>query len=169
MKIANWKLKISVLRTGLGSSRFTRRYLGNTLPCGRFVFSSSAYWNVLLQRVGSCITTDYWGLLNRVSPFGNPRIKGCYAPPRGVSSLRYVLHRLLMSRHPPFALSHPAPSKTAGFWRYRNPEISIFSKSFGLWWGWTHQPSQYWLIFSCLLNRNCLPCVGSCVLRRRKF
>ncbi len=47
---------------------------------------------------------DYCGLRSKVSPFGNSRIIGCYAPPRDVSPLRCVLHRLLMSRHPPFAL-----------------------------------------------------------------
>jgi len=52
-----------------------------------------------------------------VSPFGNLRIKGCSAPPRSVSPPRYVLHRLLKPRHPPYALvSHqetytPAPTK----------------------------------------------------------
>ena len=40
-----------------------------------------------------------WG-----SPFGNLRIKGCWAPPRSLSQPRYVLHRLLESRHPPYAL-----------------------------------------------------------------
>ena len=39
-----------------------------------------------------------------VSPFGDLRIKGCSAPPRSVSSPRYVLHRLLKPRHPPYAL-----------------------------------------------------------------
>ena len=115
-----------------------------------FVFSSSAYWNVLLQRVCSIAphessvlrvarivyhvawnaflhqmlhVTGYMlceaahlgemrgsaGLPQRVSPFGNSRIVGCYTPPRDVSPLRCVLHRLLMSRHPPFALiaNHP--------------------------------------------------------------
>ena len=45
-----------------------------------------------------------YGLRNWVSPFGNLRIIGCYAPPRSVSPLRCVLHRLSVSRHPPFAL-----------------------------------------------------------------
>ena len=47
------------------------------------------------------------GLLDRVSPFGNLRIKGCYTPPRSLSQLRHVLHRLLKSRHPPYALKFP--------------------------------------------------------------
>ncbi len=45
----------------------------------------------------------------RVSPFGNPRIKGCYAPPRGLSQLRHVLHRLLNPwgiHHTPLVTSH---------------------------------------------------------------
>jgi len=40
------------------------------------------------------LRTGRAGLQRGVSPFGNPRITGCYAPPRGISSLRYVLHRL---------------------------------------------------------------------------
>ena len=51
-------------------------------------------------------------MLGQVSPFGHPRITGCYAPPRGVSPLRRVLHRLLMSRHPPFALMPTIPILT---------------------------------------------------------
>ena len=43
-------------------------------------------------------------LLYGVSPFGNLRIKGCWAPPRSVSPPNCVLHRLLLSRHPPHAL-----------------------------------------------------------------
>src|SRR3979490_2370783 len=41
----------------------------------------------------------------RVAPFGNPRIKRSLAAPRGLSQQRYVLHRLLVPRHPPCALS----------------------------------------------------------------
>jgi hypothetical protein len=41
----------------------------------------------------------------RVSPFGNPRIKACLTAPRGLSQPYYVLHRLLMPRHPPCTLS----------------------------------------------------------------
>lgn len=39
-----------------------------------------------------------------VSSFGDLRIKGCYTPPRSLSQLRHVLHRLLVSRHPPYTL-----------------------------------------------------------------
>ena len=49
------------------------------------------------------------GLLYGVSPFGNLRIKGCWAPPRSVSPPNRVLHRLLQSRHPPHALSQKNP------------------------------------------------------------
>ena len=89
---------------GLGSSRFSRRYSGNKRlffvpPLTRmFYFSGFAL---------AC--ASHCGLHNGVPPFGNPRIAGCYAPSRGVSPLRCVLRRLLMSRHPPFALiaNHP--------------------------------------------------------------
>src|SRR4030088_395391 len=40
-----------------------------------------------------------------VAPFGNPRIKRLLAATRGLSQQRYVLHRLLVPRHPPCALS----------------------------------------------------------------
>ncbi len=45
------------------------------------------------------------GLLYEVSPFGHLRIKDCLASPRSLSQPRYVLHRLLESRHPPYALT----------------------------------------------------------------
>ena len=51
-------------------------------------------------------------LRNQVSPFGNLRIKGCFAPPRSISSQRHVLHRLLKSRHPPCALKFPVKKFT---------------------------------------------------------
>ena len=49
--------------------------------------------------------TNYWGLLNKVSLFGHLRIKDYLASPRSLSQPRYVLHRLLESRHPPYALT----------------------------------------------------------------
>ena len=49
----------------------------------------------------------YQGLLDRVSPFGNLRIKDCFASTRSLSQQRHVLHRLLKSRHPPYALKFP--------------------------------------------------------------
>ena len=47
-----------------------------------------------------------------VSPFGHPRIKVCYATPRGLSQLRHVLHRPFESRHPPTALNVHKSTKT---------------------------------------------------------
>ena len=41
----------------------------------------------------------------RVAPFGHPRIERLLAATRGFSQQRYVLHRLLVPRHPPCALS----------------------------------------------------------------
>ena len=89
---------------GLGFFLFARHYLGNT------------YLSLLLL-VLRCFTSqgalsyhkdkNCEGLLHRVSPFGNLRIKGCYTPPRSLSQLRHVLHRLLKSRHPPYALKFP--------------------------------------------------------------
>ena len=52
------------------------------------------------------------GLLGRVAPFGDPRIVGCYTPPRGLSQLRCVLHRHTVSRHPPPTLMFARMSNT---------------------------------------------------------
>ncbi len=45
----------------------------------------------------------YWA--HRVAPFGYLRIKAWSAAPRSFSQLSHVLHRLLVPRHPPKALS----------------------------------------------------------------
>ena len=42
-----------------------------------------------------------------VSPFGDLRVKGCQSPHRSLSQTCRVLHRLLESRHPPYALKFP--------------------------------------------------------------
>jgi hypothetical protein len=42
----------------------------------------------------------------RVAPFGNPRITACAAAPRDFSQLCHALHRPLVPRHPPCALSN---------------------------------------------------------------
>ena len=44
-------------------------------------------------------------LPGRVAPFGNPRLKACLAAQRGLSQPYHVLHRPLIPRHPPRALS----------------------------------------------------------------
>ena len=41
----------------------------------------------------------------RVAPFGNPRIAGCFASPWLIADC-YVLLRLLVPRHPPYALDN---------------------------------------------------------------
>ena len=45
----------------------------------------------------------------RVTPFGNPRINGCIAYPWLIADY-YVLHRLLVPRHPPYALCNLSKS-----------------------------------------------------------
>ena len=62
-----------------------------------FHFPRFASYTLMLQ--------DDIGLLYRVSPLGDLRIKGCYTPPRSLSQLRYVLHRHFVSRHPPCTLN----------------------------------------------------------------
>src|SRR5947209_2109908 len=55
---------------------------------------------------GLCVQPGVPGHSSRwVAPFGNPRIKRLLAATRGLSQQRYVLHRLLVPRHPPCALS----------------------------------------------------------------
>ncbi len=71
------------------------------------VFFSSRYWNVLLPWVRILNQVKIRDQVSRVSPFGNLRIKGCLAPPRSVSPLYCVLHRYVVSRHPPYALIFP--------------------------------------------------------------
>ena len=81
--------------TGLGSSRFARRYSGN-----HFCF--------LFLRVLRCFTSP-----------GSPRFRAqrgypirrsadirLLTAPRSLSQLSHVLHRLLMPRHPPDALAN---------------------------------------------------------------
>ena len=87
---------------GLGSSLFARRYLGNKLlfsfSPGTEMFHFPGYALLCLMH------KSVVGLPQRVAPFGNPRIIGCYTPTRGLSQLRHVLHRQSMSRHPPYTL-----------------------------------------------------------------
>ena len=56
----------------------------------------------LRHKVGACRD-----LRGKVSSFGNLRINDCYPSPRSLSQVRYVLHRLSKSRHPPFTLNCP--------------------------------------------------------------
>ena len=76
----------------------------------------------LFLRVLKCFTSpgalpglhrDLRGLHGGVSPFGHRRIKGCSAPPRRLSQLRHVLHRLSKPRHPPYTLNFPLRSKSS--------------------------------------------------------
>ena len=46
---------------------------------------------------------------SRVAPFGNPRISVCIDYPWLIADF-YVLHRLLVPRHPPYALRNFAKS-----------------------------------------------------------
>ena len=55
-----------------------------------------------LPAIGGVIDKIDW-----VSPFGDLRVKGCQAPRRSLSQPRHVLHRLLESRHSPYALRLP--------------------------------------------------------------
>lgn len=88
-------------------------------------FSLAATWGIkyfsLFHRLLRCFTSagtlpdlrrDSRGLLGRVSPFGDLRIAGYYAPPRSLSQLRRVLRRSLVSRHPPYALNPTIPKLT---------------------------------------------------------
>jgi hypothetical protein len=64
---------------GLGCPLFARHYWGD--HC--FVFFSSRYLDVSVPWV--CSLSGDWSSTSRVAPFGDPRITGYYAPPRGLS------------------------------------------------------------------------------------
>src|ERR1041384_2050773 len=72
------------------------------------VFSSSGYLDVSVPRVslpyGITGHDSSW-----VAPFGNPRISVCFDYPWLIADF-YVLHRLLVPRHPPYALCNFAKS-----------------------------------------------------------
>ena len=64
----------------------------------------------------------------RVAPFGNPRIKRSLAATRGLSQQRYVLHRPLVPRHPPCALSSLTflSSHLNDVWKSTTPPGAVF-------------------------------------------
>ena len=72
-----------------------------SLPSGTemFHFPEFAPMHLCIQ----CMVTEL--SFGQVSPFGNPRIKVCLSTPRGLSQTDSVLHRLLVPRHPPYALN----------------------------------------------------------------
>jgi len=72
----------------------TEGKIWNTIPHSFSFRSILTPFSFLLFPVQLACNARYAGLPRKVSPFGNPRIIGCYAPPRGVSPLRRVLHRL---------------------------------------------------------------------------
>ena len=87
---------------GLGSSAFARRYLRN-----RFSFSSSAYLDVSVQRVPFCTLWIHVQIHEVFScRFPHSEIRGsiriCQSP--RLIAAYYVFHRLLVLRHPPYAL-----------------------------------------------------------------
>ena len=103
------------VQTGLGSSPFARRYLGNR---GCFLFLGVLRWFSSPRSPSPPI------LFNRELPditrtgFPHSEIPGskvvCTSP--GLIAAYYVLHRLLVPRHPPYALTnltnkdaHPLP------------------------------------------------------------
>ena len=51
-------------------------------------------------------TTDSYVLHRKVSPFGNLRIKRLLTTSPKLIASCYVLHRLFVSRHPPYALEY---------------------------------------------------------------
>ena len=108
LQLSNWvRLQIEVsfihalqpsstlLTISLGSTRFARTTQGISLW---FLFLRVLrYFN----SPGSLPFRDYW-----VSPFGDLRVKAYLAAPRSLSQPYYVLHRLLLPRHPPCTLSN---------------------------------------------------------------
>ena len=77
-----------------------------SIPAGTEMFQFPAFTSIHL-----CIqwtTTGYYPnrltAASRVASFRDPRIKACYAAPRGLSQLRHVFRRLSAPRHPSHAL-----------------------------------------------------------------
>ena len=87
---------------GLGSSDFARRYFRN-----RVSFSSSGYLDVSVHRVPSCTLCIYVQVLE-VCSSGSPHseIDGSFRICRSPSLIAayHVFLRLLVPRHPPYAL-----------------------------------------------------------------
>ena len=102
-------LVISAVRTpkcthfGLGSSAFARRYSQN-----RCFFLFLRLLRCFSSPGSLCMTMDSpcsdGGLLRRVSPFRYLRILGYLLLPE-LFAAYHVFHRLLVPRHPPYALS----------------------------------------------------------------
>ena len=88
---------------GLGSFPFARRYLGNRI----FSFSSSGYLDVSVPRVPSAWLCIHHTVTEVCSArFPHSEISGstdiCSSPL--LIAAYHVLHRLLVPRHPPYAL-----------------------------------------------------------------
>lgn len=89
---------------GLGSSHFARRYYGNLILISfplltkMFQFSRSRFLNLCIQY------KDDGVLVHRVAPFGFLRVDAFVQLTEDFRRYR-VLHRLLMPRHPPAALT----------------------------------------------------------------
>ena len=89
--------------TGLGSFHFARRYSGNRM----FSFSSSGYLDVSVPRVPSAWLWIHHTVTEVCSArFPHSEISGskdiCSSPL--LIAAYHVLHRLLVPRHPPYAL-----------------------------------------------------------------
>ena len=89
---------------GLGSFHFARRYSGNRM----FSFSSSGYLDVSVPRVPSAWLWIHHTVTEVCSArFPHSEISGskdiCSSPL--LIAAYHVLHRLLVPRHPPYALS----------------------------------------------------------------
>ena len=93
------------MQNGLGSSLFARRYLENVVLADFFYFPPGTEMFYFPGCAFFTCVKNHLGLQDGVPPFRNLRVKGCSAPRRSLSQLRYVFHRFLESRHPPYALN----------------------------------------------------------------
>ena len=105
----------------LGSSLFARHYLGNH----SIIFFSSGYLDVSVLRVGS----HCWVLHLQCSRLSHSEIFGlslvCSYPK--LIAAYHVLHRLLVPRHPPYALIRFKYCITSPFCRVTEKEKFILS------------------------------------------
>lgn len=91
--------------SGLGSSRFARRYSGNLILISFPLLTKMCQFSrcrlLILCIQMRIVRYDSYGVL----PFGYLRITAFFQLPETFRRLR-VLHRLLMPRHPPVALNN---------------------------------------------------------------
>src|SRR3954466_1394487 len=116
----------AITRNGFSLFRFRSPLLTESrllsLPVGNEMFHFPTFPPLAL-----CVQARVTGHDScRVSPFGHPRITARLAAPLGLIAASYVLHRLLVPRHPPCALTNLATKMLASTVQFsRNGRASV--------------------------------------------